>query len=505
MNQFRTERSARRSATNGHRFPVAIAAAAMALLAVAAGVLFGPFAAFATPFALALLVAALRDYRVAACITVFLLPVAPTRLVPREMIGMSGVYLVYLSLLVSISSLLLTRALRPGRLVFPSWPRSFLLYLAVFVGSGLHGAFYTESTPDYFVVLDVIKSASVGTYLQVTLVNSAVVLGAAFVLSVAMCNARRPAMYLVPVLASALVFAFAVFYLALSSGGALKDLASQESRQYLSDVGLHANELGLLLNTAWALALFSFFQARGFALKAALGATSVVLGLAVLLTFSRGAWLGSLAVIAYLLYVRRNVVLCVAALLVLPAAALLMPQSVAERATHEMGSKDVDALSSGRVDEIWQPLLPEILHSPLLGSGAGSVLWSEAARQHKILPVGHPHSAYLGALLDLGVLGTIAILLFFRHMWRLFRQLGAAAPDRLWRGFFHGAAACILLLFVQGLTDDSFLPGRTQAFLWIAYGAAVGFAGRLKARDGHARAAPGGVRVAAPNLKATPQ
>jgi O-antigen ligase len=505
MNHLRTGGSSRRVAGDGQGFFAVLAAAGLALPAIAAGVLVGPFAAFATPFALALVVAALRDYRVAAWLTVFLLPVAPTQLVPHQMLGVSGVYLVYGSLLLSISSLLLTRALRPGRLVFPAWPRSFLLYLAVFIASGLHGALYTESTPDYFVVLDVIKSASVGTYLQVTLINPAVVLGAAFVLSVAICNARRPAMYLVPVFAPALVFAFAVFYLALTSGSALKDLASQESRQYLSDIGLHANELGLLLNTAWALALFSFSQARGFTLKAALGATSVVLGLAVLLTFSRGAWLGSLAVVAYLLYVRRNVVLFVAALLVLPAAALLMPQSVAERATHEMGSKDVDALSSGRVDEIWQPLLPEILHSPLLGSGAGSVLWSEAARQHKILPVGHPHSAYLGALLDLGVLGTIAILLFFRHMWRLFRQLGAAAPDRLWRGFFHGAAACVLLLFVQGMTDDSFLPGRTQAFLWIGYGAAVGFAARLKAREGSARSAPASARMAAPNLKATLQ
>ncbi|MFL6671708.1 MAG: O-antigen ligase family protein [Massilia sp.] len=500
MKVFRTGHSYH---SRGDRQPLLglFAAAGLAALVIATGQLFGPFAAFAAPFALALLVAALRDYRVATWITVFVLPIGPTSLVPREMLGVSPIYLVHGALLLSFSSLLLTRALRPGRLVFPSWPRSFLVYLAVFVLSGLHGAMYTDQTPDYFVALNVVTSASVGVYLQVTLLNSAVALGAAYVLSIAMCNARRPLMYLIPIFASALIFAFAVFYFALASGGSLNDLASQESREYLSRTGLHANELGLLLNTAWALALFSLFQAPGFATRAALGAVAAVLGLAVLLTFSRGAWLGSLAVIAYLLYVRRNLVLLAAALLVLPVAALLMPASVAERATHEIGSKDVDALSSGRVDEIWKPLLPEILNSPLLGSGAGSVLWSEAAKQHKILPVGHPHSAYLGALLDLGVLGTIAVLLFFRHMWRLFRQLGVSAPERLWRGFFNGAAACILLLFVQGLTDDSFLPGRTQAYLWLGYGAAVGFASRLKARERSTHRAPA-AGVAA-NLKAT--
>jgi hypothetical protein len=497
MAYFGTGYSSPRRGADRQLFPGLFGAALLAAPAIATGILLGPLAALATPFALALLVAALRDYRVAVSITLFLLPIAPTRLIPREMIGMSGVYLVYGSLLLSLSSLLLTRALHPGRLRFPSWPRSFLLYLAVFVGSALHGALYTESTPEYFVALGVVTSTSVGTYLQVTLFNSGIVLGVAFVLSIALCNARRPAAYLVPLFASALCIAFAVFYLALASGGSLRDLASQESREYLSDIGLHANELGLMLNTALALALFSFVQARGVALRTALGAASAVLGVAVLLTFSRGTWLGSLAIIVYLLYVRRNGVLFVAALLVLPVAALLMPQSVAERATHEMGSKDVDALSSGRVDEIWQPLLPEILHSPLLGSGAGSVLWSDAARQHKILPVGHPHSAYLGALLDLGVLGTIAILLFFRHMWGLFRQLGARAAQPLWSGFFQGAAACILLLFVQGLTDDSFLPGRTQAYLWIGYGIGVGMAARLKARAPSGRQVPAGVPAAA--------
>jgi hypothetical protein len=67
-------------------------------------------------------------------------------------------------------------------------------------------------------------------------------------------------------------------------------------------------------------------------------------------------------------------------------------------------------------------------------------------------------------------------------MWRMFRRVANHAQDRMWQGFFHGAAACILLLFVQGMTDDSFLPSRTQPYMWISYGIAIGFASRLKAR-----------------------
>jgi O-antigen ligase len=414
---------------------------------------------------------------------VFALPIGPTNLIPHEMLGISPVYIVHALVLVTFSSLLLTGALRPGRLVIPPWPRIFWLYLLLFVGAAIHGAFYLEEIPDYFVALNVITSNSVRDHLLVTVINPSLALVVAFMLSIAIRSASRPAMYLIPVFGSALVYALAVFWFAVASGNSLNDLAGQESRAYLSGTGMHANELGLLLNTAMALALFSFSNVRRFALRLVLGIVAAVLGLAVLLTFSRGAWLGTLAVVGYLLFVRRNFLLFGAALLVLPVAAMLMPESVAERATHEVGSHNVDALSSGRVEDIWKPLLPEILEHPLMGGGSGSILWSTAAKDQNILPVGHPHSAYLGVLLDLGLVGAAVILLFFRHMWRQYRRLAVQVEDRMWQGFFHGAAACILLLFVQGMTDDSFLPGRTHSYLWISYGVAIGFASRLRARE----------------------
>jgi O-antigen ligase len=464
---------------------------AVTALSVVAGELFGPLAAVVTPFAIALAVAALRDYRVAIWLTVFMLPIAPTSLIPKDLIGLSPVYIVYALVLVTISSLLVTGALRPGRLVIPRWPRMFWLYVLLFTGAAIHGAFYLEGIPDYFVALNVITSNSLRDYLQVTVLNPSLALVTAFMLSIAIRSANRPAMYLVPVFASATIYALVVFYTALTSGSSLNDLGSQDSRQYLSGTGMHANELGLLLNTAMSLALFSFSTVRRLALRLALGILAGVLGLAVLLTFSRGAWLGTLAVVGYLLFVRRNFILFGIALLLLPVAAMLMPESVTERATHEMGSNNVDAVSSGRVDDIWKPLLPEISKHPLVGGGTGSILWSDAAREQNILPVGHPHSAYLGALLDLGVIGAAILLMFFRHMWRQYRRLAKAVPDRFWQGFFNGGAACILLLFVQGMTDDSFLPGRTQPYLWISYGVAIGFASRLKARE------PGRARVPA--------
>ncbi|MFD2270380.1 O-antigen ligase family protein [Undibacterium arcticum] len=210
-----------------------------------------------------------------------------------------------------------------------------------------------------------------------------------------------------------------------------------------------------------------------------LGATTVIVMAAVALTFSRGAYLGLFfcgRVFSFFTQRRFRAMLVV--LLLVTLAALFMPDAVVERASMGLGNGNVEDVSAGRVDEIWRPLIPEILSNPLIGHGLGSILWSESAQHRAILPVGHPHSAYLGVLLDFGVLGAIVIFVFFRHMWRLFIDLAKRMPDPIWRAYFRGAAACILLLLVQGVTDDSFTPTRTQPFLWLSYGIATGFFGR---------------------------
>jgi O-antigen ligase len=176
-------------------------------------------------------------------------------------------------------------------------------------------------------------------------------------------------------------------------------------------------------------------------------------------------------------------------LVLIPATILLMPQAVVERATVGAQDRNIDTITAGRLDSIWRPLLPEVQSSPIIGNGLNAILWSEPAQRGAILKVGHPHSAYLGMLLDLGLLGALVVLLFFWDMRRLFNSLAEHSTDPVWRGFFRGAVACILLLLVQGLTDDRFTPTFPQTFLWLAYGMALGLVARTDA-DGlrHARA-----------------
>lgn len=192
------------------------------------------------------------------------------------------------------------------------------------------------------------------------------------------------------------------------------------------------------------------------------------------LTFSRGAFLGLVLIGAYFLLSRRRIAQFGVGLIVILLLALLLPDAFVERATTGLHQRDVSAITAGRYDDIWHPLWPWVWESPLIGHGLGSTLWAPANQSGSMLPVGHPHSAYLGVLLDFGLIGAAIVVVFFASMWRLFMQLKKTHPDPFWRGLFEGGAVCLLLLLVQGLTDDRFVPTYPQYLLWLTYGLALG-------------------------------
>jgi O-antigen ligase len=240
---------------------------------------------------------------------------------------------------------------------------------------------------------------------------------------------------------------------------------------------MHANELGRLYAIAYALLLFSFAGATHPGLRGLLLATMGAVVIALALTFSRGAFLGFFLVNLFFILWNRGT----GALLLLAVAAALallaVPDAVFERilAGHDRGA---NAISAGRIDSIWIPLLPELLANPVFGSGLGSMMWSEAIRRgagFTILLVTHPHNAYLQALLDMGLAGLAALCAYFFHVWRRFRAL-ASSPSTtpLMRGFWRGASVGLICFLVSGITDSSLTPVSEQSFLWFAIGLMYG-------------------------------
>jgi O-antigen ligase len=196
-----------------------------------------------------------------------------------------------------------------------------------------------------------------------------------------------------------------------------------------------------------------------------------------MITVSRSAFVGFIVVNALFLLWRRNAKTLIFAGLLAAVALLLLPGAVYERVTTGFGD-GLNAISAGRTGSIWLPLLPEVLRSPIYGNGLGSILWSETMRRADgvaILPVGHPHSAYLEAALDIGIAGLFIVCAYFAHVWKGFRALSVdPALSPTLRGFYLGAAAGLASLLIADIADGSLRPGSEQAFLWLAIGMMYG-------------------------------
>jgi hypothetical protein len=93
--------------------------------------------------------------------------------------------------------------------------------------------------------------------------------------------------------------------------------------------------------------------------------------------------------------------------------------------------------------------------------------------------VTHPHSAYLQALLDMGVVGLVLLLAYYFHVWRRMRDLGSnpwLSPTL--RGFFQGGVAGLACFFVTGFAGSSLRPVTEFCFLWVAIGIMYGVLAR---------------------------
>jgi len=189
----------------------------------------------------------------------------------------------------------------------------------------------------------------------------------------------------------------------------------------------------------------------------ALGAA--VMGLALFLTYSRGAWLvGVPAALVFLAALRGRRTLAVAAVVLLLAAVLLLALAGTERLTSLLETEQ--GTTFFRL-QLWRSSLAMAGDHPVLGVGLDNFLYQY--RSHYVLPtaweefnLSHPHNLILDFWLRLG-LGGLAILAwllagFFRRGLRLHRTL-PAGPDSL---LVAGLMAGMVNFVAHGLVDNAF-------------------------------------------------
>jgi len=353
------------------------------------------------------------------------------------------------------------------------------LYVVPFTLAAFLGAQHVHEIPPTFHELELIQFDNAVGFLRDLWAKPLMLVVYAVLVAAAVARSERMERFLTPMILSVWVMAsLSVVFIAMS-GATLTELSGTYARSFLSALGMHANDLGRLYATAYALLLFTWDRTGNWMLKTVCFLAMGAVVLALLLTFSRGAFFGFVVVNVIYLFARRRLKTLVMAACAIPVALFFMPGAFWYRLTMGFGA-GLNEITAGRTGDIWTPLLPELADHPFFGNGVGSVMYSRAMIEERLWEVAHPHNAYLELYMNMGAVGLVLVLGFWIWIWRGFRQEGRndANSDEL-RGIFEGGAAGLLAFLIAGVAGSSLQPDPAQAFLWLAVGMLFG----VKARN----------------------
>jgi O-antigen ligase len=239
------------------------------------------------------------------------------------------------------------------------------------------------------------------------------------------------------------------------------------------------NNLALYLGRALPLALAVGAWGKGGARRYAYAGAAAVVTVALLLTYSRGAWLVGVPVsLLFLAALRGRRAFAVVAGGLLVLAVLLAVLSLAVAGPGRFASLlDTEQGTTFFRLQLWQSSWAMARDHPLLGVGLDNFLYQY--RSHYVLPtaweefdLSHPHNLVFDFWLRLGLPGLTVVLwllvAFFRRAWGTYRRL-PAGDDRL---LLLGLMAGMLYFVAHGLVDNAFFL-VDLAFTFMLMGALV--------------------------------
>jgi O-antigen ligase len=229
-----------------------------------------------------------------------------------------------------------------------------------------------------------------------------------------------------------------------------------------------ANHLALMLGRAWPfLVAGALSDRRWFWLPAG------IVGLALVLTFSTGGWLGALAatLVVFAAMGRQRLALRVG---IAAAGVLLLTSGLAIAGVLPERLNPLRQTGGFRVD-LWQSSLEMVRDHPLLGVGLDNFAYvyqaylREGAAAEPNLS--HPHNWVLHLWLELGLLGLVAFSWLQLRFWQNIRA-ALIRSDSRW--LVAGAAGAMADLLVHGLIDNSYFLVDLAFVFWLCLALVAG-------------------------------
>lgn len=231
------------------------------------------------------------------------------------------------------------------------------------------------------------------------------------------------------------------------------------------------NVLGEYILLTLPLAIGLMWTKKGALAKIFYGGTSLVLFVALILTYSRGCWIGLLLAAAIFVTFAAGK-LWGLLLIALPAVPMVLPESIINRFLSIGDMKD--SSTSYRV-YIWLGTILMLKDFWITGIGLGTEAFTRIYPfySYSAIVAPHAHNLFLNLLAETGVAGIVTfiilLIVFFKRLSGIHALRGKGGKTSTMTVAFAAAIAGFLL---QGMFDNCFYNYRVFMIFWLV--AAVG-------------------------------
>ena len=225
----------------------------------------------------------------------------------------------------------------------------------------------------------------------------------------------------------------------------------------------NSNDMAMHLVTIMPIAIALSFATRGVVRKILFAASAALMMAAIVLTYSRGAFIGSLVMLGFLAWKlgrRHRLAVLVLGTVVIVAFLALAPGNYSVRILSIfIPGLDPNGSSSARQGELFRSL-NVTLHNPLLGIGMGNYA-TEMSERGLVT-----HNAYTQVAAEMGIFALALYTMFvaspFRKLGQIVRETFNARSDSHYYYLAVGLQASLL-----GYMVSTFF--LSVAYLWYAY------------------------------------
>jgi len=184
----------------------------------------------------------------------------------------------------------------------------------------------------------------------------------------------------------------------------------------------------------------------------------------VFFSFSRGAYLASLATLIFLGVIKKRILLVIVLVLVISWRTLL-PTSVVDRiVTSESEAGGLEPSAAVRLD-LWSSSMKLFEENPVFGTGFDGFKQTFVNE-----PLSDTHNFFLKTLCDQGVVGFVLLLMIFGGAFSSGIKLFRRGKTGFYKGLGIGFLGCVVSLIVTNMFGDRWSYIEIGTYFWGFWG-----------------------------------